>query len=206
MAATSGSKPNILYFFVDNLGYGELGCYGGGVLRGTATPRIDAFAAEGIKLLNFAPEAQCTPSRSALMTGRHSIRSGTHTVAQPGLESGIVAWEKTLGDLLSEEGYDCYIAGKWHIGETPGRLPTDHGFKQWYGIPRSYGECLSFEDPYFDPERDMVEHVVECEQGGEMVEHEVLTIDVKRNIDLEYMKRAKAWMTQSTEAGNPFFV
>ena len=77
-------RPNILYFLVDNLGMGELGCYGGGLLRGTETPRIDRFAAESTKLLNFAPEAQCTPSRSALMTGRYAIRSGNYAVEPAG--------------------------------------------------------------------------------------------------------------------------
>jgi Sulfatase len=88
----SNGPPNIVYFLVDNLGYGELGCYGGGILRGADTRSIDAFATEGMKLLNFAPEAQCTPSRSALMTGRYAIRSGNHTVALPGEEGGLVAW------------------------------------------------------------------------------------------------------------------
>src|SRR5215468_10977648 len=78
-SASTGQPPNIVYFLVDNLGYGELGCYGGGILRGADTRRIDAFAGEGMKLLNFAPEAQCTPSRSALMTGRYAIRSGNYT-------------------------------------------------------------------------------------------------------------------------------
>ena len=64
----------------------ELGCYGGGILRGADTKRIDAFAQEGMKLLKLAPEAQCTPSRSALMTGRYAIRSGNHTVALSGSE------------------------------------------------------------------------------------------------------------------------
>ncbi|MGF6174347.1 sulfatase-like hydrolase/transferase [Ensifer sp. 4252] len=77
----NGQAPNIVYFLVDNLGYGELGCYGGGILRGADTRRIDGFANEGMKLSNFAPEAQCTPSRAALMTGRYAIRSGNHTVA-----------------------------------------------------------------------------------------------------------------------------
>mgnify|MGYP001117786751 CR=1 FL=1 len=99
-------KPNIIYFFVDNLGFGELGCYGGGILRGADTRRIDGFAAEGLKLLNFAPEAQCTPSRSALMTGRYSIRSGTHTIPIPGSgEGGLVAWERTVAEILS----DCLL-------------------------------------------------------------------------------------------------
>jgi arylsulfatase len=69
-------KPNVVYFLVDNLGMGELSVYNGGPLRGTSTPRIDTLAKEGMRLLNFAPETQCTPSRSALMTGRYSIRAG----------------------------------------------------------------------------------------------------------------------------------
>ena len=73
---TAGAPLNILYFQVDNLGYGELGCYGGGILRGVPTERIDAFARERLQLLNNVPEVPCTPSRSALVTGRHAIRSG----------------------------------------------------------------------------------------------------------------------------------
>ena len=127
-------QPNIVFFHVDNLGYGELGCYGGGVLRGADTARIDAFAREGFRLMNYAPEAQCTPTRSALLTGRHSIRSGNHTVAMPGPGgNGLVAWERTLGDLFSEAGYATMCVGKWHIGDGPGRWPTDKGFDSWYG-------------------------------------------------------------------------
>jgi arylsulfatase len=91
--AQTQQKPNVVYFLVDNLGFGELGAYGGGILRGAATPNIDQFAREGMKLLNFAPETQCTPSRSALMTGRYSIRSGNHTVALVGSHGGLVKWE-----------------------------------------------------------------------------------------------------------------
>ncbi len=84
----SATQPNIVFFYWDNFGWGELGCYGGGVLRGAPTPRIDALAAEGLKLLNFNVEAQCTPSRSALLTGRHAIRSGTQAVAITGGRTG----------------------------------------------------------------------------------------------------------------------
>ena len=75
-----GSRPNVLLILLDNLGYGEPGCYGGGELRGAPTPRIDALAAEGLRLTNFNVEAQCSPSRSALLTGRYAYRSGTLTV------------------------------------------------------------------------------------------------------------------------------
>ena len=78
-AKSIAKQPNIVVFFWDNLGWGEVGCYGGGILRGAPTPRIDRLAAEGLRLLNFNVEAQCTPSRSALLTGRHPIRSGTQT-------------------------------------------------------------------------------------------------------------------------------
>ena len=74
------SKPNIVLILMDNLGYGELGCYGGGILRGAATPRIDKLASEGMRLLNYNVEAQCTPSRAALMTGRYAFRTGNGSV------------------------------------------------------------------------------------------------------------------------------
>ena len=93
-----GERPNILFFHVDNLGFGELSCYSGGPFRGTWTRRIDAFAGQGFRLTNYAPEAQCTPTRSALMTGRYAIRSGNHSVPL-GVSGGwgLVAWERTLG-------------------------------------------------------------------------------------------------------------
>jgi hypothetical protein len=76
------------------------------------TPTIDQLADDGFKLLNFAPETQCTPSRSALMTGRYSIRSGNHTVALAGSTGGLVAWERTLAEVLSDAGYATSIVRK----------------------------------------------------------------------------------------------
>jgi len=199
-------KPNIVYFLVDNLGMGELSSYCGGPLRGVYTARIDTFATEGITLLNLAPEAQCTPSRSSLMTGRYSIRSGNHTVALAGSHSGLVRWERTLGDIFSEAGYATAIVGKWHIGDSTGRWPTDHGFDDWYGIPRSYDECLWPEDPWYDPKRDPVTCVLEGRKGQSVRELEQLTVEVRRDIDVQYMKRAKEFLKRSVAAGRPFFL
>ena len=81
-------QPNIVFFYWDNFAWGELGCYGGGVLRGAPTPRIDGLAAEGLQLLNFNVEAQCTPARSSLLTGRHAIRSGTQSIPITGGADG----------------------------------------------------------------------------------------------------------------------
>lgn len=204
MASTR--RPNVVYFHVDNLGFGELGCYGGGVLRGAGTPRIDAFATEGYRLLNYAPEAQCTPSRTALMTGRYAIRTGNHTVALAGSESGIVAWERTLGDLFSEAGYATMCMGKWHVGDCDGRWPTDHGFDEWYGPPHSYDEAFWETDPWYDPQRDPVSYMVEGRKGEKVRKTERLTLEVRRNIDVEYKRRALAFMEDAARDARPFLL
>ena len=89
-------------------------------LRGAPTPRIDNLAADGSKPLNFNVEAQCTPSRSALLTGRHPIRSGTQTVPLTGGPDGLTRWEVTIAQALSEAGYATGMWGKWHLGRDTG--------------------------------------------------------------------------------------
>jgi arylsulfatase A-like enzyme len=84
----TSKQPNIVFFSRENLGWGEVGCYGGRVLRGAPTPRIDQLAANGLKLLNFGTETRCTPRCSAALTGRHPIRSGTQTVPITGGRMG----------------------------------------------------------------------------------------------------------------------
>ncbi len=201
-------RPNILFFHVDNLGFGELSCYSGGPLRGAETERIDRFAGEGFRLTNYCPESQCTPTRSALLTGRHAVRSGTHSVpigAQGGW--GLVGWEKTLGDLFSEAGYACGAYGKWHVGEGEGRWPTDKGFDEWYGPPRTYDEALWPTDPWYRPDRDGVSRMVEARRGTDgVIEGEQLTLDVRRDCDREYLRRAEAFIRTSVSAQRPFFV
>jgi arylsulfatase len=159
-----------------------------------------------MKLLNFAPEAQCTPSRSALMTGRYAIRSGNHTVAFPGDEGGLVAWEQTMGDVLSDHGYATACVGKWHIGESDGRWPTDHGFDEWYGIPRSWDECLWPDDPWYDPKRDLVTHLLESRKGERVRSVKQLTLEVRRDIDVEFLERSRAFMKRSVDERKPFFL
>ena len=121
----SGGNPNILFILVDNLGYGELGVYGGGMTRGAPTPRIDKLASEGLRLTNMNMEAQCTPSRSSLLTGRYAVRSGTHSVPFGGVEDGLTQWEVTMAESLSATGYATALYGKWHLGSHDGRLPND---------------------------------------------------------------------------------
>lgn len=199
-------KPNVIYFLVDNLGLGELSCYDGGLTRGAKTPQLDKFASEGIQLWNFAPETQCTPSRSALMTGRYSIRSGNHTVALAGDGGGIVTWEKTLAEVLSDNGYATSCVGKWHIGASEGRWPTDNGFDEWYGPEHSYDEALWGEDPWYNPERDPKSHMQEGKKGQNVTPVKLLTREVKRDLDVEYLHRSKDFIKRSKDQGKPFFL
>ena len=201
-------RPNILFFHVDNLGMGELGCYGGGILRGADTVRMDTFAKQGTKLSHYVVEPQCTPTRSALMTGRYPIRSGNHTIALGGNAGGIVRWERTVAEILSEKGYATSIMGKWHIGAEDGRFPTDHGFDEWYGPLRTYDECMWLEDPHYVPERDGYSHMHEGtkEEGCKPILSQQLTMEVKKTCDLEYQKRGLAFMERSVEEKKPFYL
>ena len=98
--AFAQDKPNIVLILMDNFGYGEIGVYGGGALRGAPTPNIDSIAAEGLQLTNFNVEAECTPSRSALMTGRYGIRVRQRQDGPPrGVWYGITKWEITLAEM-----------------------------------------------------------------------------------------------------------
>ena len=201
------TKPNILFFHVDNLGMGELGCYGGGILRGADTKRMDTFSKQGVKLTHYVVEPQCTPTRSALMTGRFPIRSGNHTIALGGNGGGIVKWERTIGSILSEAGYATSIYGKWHIGAEDGRFPTDHGFDEWYGPLRTYDECMWLTDPHYVPERDGFSHMHEGVKGKGAwpLKDEQLTMETKKTCDLEYQKRAIKFMEKSVKADKPFY-
>src|SRR6184192_2472214 len=110
--AQQSNKPNVVFILADNVGYGDLGSYGGGELRGAPTPRIDQLAAEGLRLTQFLVEPACTPSRAALMTARYSIRSGLSLVAVEGTTFSLPAKEITMAEMLHDVGYATAIFGK----------------------------------------------------------------------------------------------
>jgi arylsulfatase len=128
-------KPNVVFILADNVGYGDLGPYGGGELRGAPTPRSDQLAREGLRLTHYLVEAACSPSRAALMTGQYSIRNGLSLVVIPNTPNTLSARAVTMGDLFHGAGYATAIFGEWHLGKDPQSLPTAHGFDEFYGIP-----------------------------------------------------------------------
>lgn len=157
-------------------------------------------------MLNFAPEAQCSPTRSAVMTGRFSIRTGNTKATVPGVPGGLTAWERTMGDLFSDAGYSTLFLGKWHIGEEDGRWPTDHGFDEWYGPPGSYDCALWETDPWYVPGRDPVSYMMEGKKGGKVVEKEKITIDLKIILDTEYERRAFKYIEKSAKSDKQFLL
>jgi arylsulfatase len=195
------AKPNIVFILMDNLGYGEVGSYGGGILRGAPTPRIDQLATEGMRLLNFNVEAQCTPSRSAIMTGRFAIRSGTHSVPIGGGLDGLTQWEVTIAELLSGAGYRTGHFGKWHLGSDDGRLPNDQGFDEWYGIPRTTDEAFWPSDPAARAAGVPFTHIMEGRKGEQSRALAVYDLDQRRLIDAEITRRTIAFMQRSVQAG-----
>ncbi len=201
----SATLPNIVFVLADNLGWGELGCYGGGVLRGAPTPRIDALAAEGLRLTNFNVESDCVPTRSALMTGRHSIRTGALQSVPAGLPQGITPWEITLAQLLSAQGYATAIYGKWHLGNRAGRYPTDRGFDEWYGIPRTTNESMFTSTPGFDSAVVPMPYVMEARRGEPAKNIAIYDLELRRKIDAQLIARSIDFMQRQVKANKPFF-
>ncbi len=199
------TQPNIVFILADNLGWGELGCYGGGVLRGAPTPRIDALAAEGLRLTNFNVESDCVPTRTALMTGRHPIRTGALQSVPAGLPQGIIPWEITLGQLLSAQGYATAIHGKWHLGDRPGRLPHERGFDEWYGIPRTTNESMFTSTPGYDPTVVPLPYVMEARRGDAARDVALYDLEMRRKIDSQLIERSIDFMQRQAKAGKAFF-
>jgi arylsulfatase len=199
-------RPNIVFMMVDNFGYGDLGCYGGGELRGVPTPHIDALAREGLRLTNFNVEPECTPSRSALMTGRLPVRSGTSRVESRGVKDGIAPWEYTLAELLSDAGYATACYGKWHLGSSAERLPTAQGFDEWFGIPRSSGEVNWPLQPGFAPEAYSYQPVLEGEKGKGSRVLRPYDRAARALIDREITERAEAYIERQAGGEKPFFL
>ena len=204
-SAQSGQKPNILFILVDNLGYGELGVYGGGATRGAPTPRIDKLAAEGLRLTNMNMEAQCTPSRSAILTGRYAVRSGTHSVAFGGVAEGLTQWEVTMAESLSAAGYATALNGKWHLGSNDGRLPNDQGFDEWYGIPRTTDEAMWPGSAGYSASVMPPEQIMEGRKGQKSRALKVYDLVERRLMDAELTKRTIAYMERQAKAKKPFF-
>jgi len=138
---SAGAKPNFIIIFCDDLGYGDVGCFGS---KKNRTPNLDRMAAGGMRFTSFyVTSGVCTPSRSSLMTGCYPRRVNMHQdekglcVLFPVAKKGLNPEQVTIADLLKEQGYATCCIGKWHLGDQPQFLPTKQGFDYYFGIPYS---------------------------------------------------------------------
>jgi arylsulfatase A-like enzyme len=130
-----GKRPNIIYILANDVGWGELGWQGGGKHRGTPTPDLDRMAFEGMRFWHAYAEPSSTPTRVALMTGRHAVRTGLLSALWPGQTDGLATDEITIAEVLSAAGYDTAMWGTWQLGEAPEYAPENQGFDYaYYGL------------------------------------------------------------------------
>uniref|UniRef100_A0A8C5N1V8 Arylsulfatase A n=1 Tax=Leptobrachium leishanense TaxID=445787 RepID=A0A8C5N1V8_9ANUR len=138
------TPPNIILIFADDLGYGDLGCYGHPT---SLTPTLDWMASNGLRFKDFyTTAAVCSPSRASLLTGRYQTRSGVYPgVFYPGSRGGLPLGEVTIAEILQSQGYETAMVGKWHLGSGLNGtfLPTRQGFQNFLGVPYSHdqGPC-----------------------------------------------------------------
>jgi len=207
MAAQKGptTQPNIVYILCDNVGWGEFSCYGGSI----PTPRIDKLASEGIRFNNYTVEAQRTPTRTAIMTGRQSVRCGTYTVVPGHGKLGLTPWEYTIAELLSDAGYATSLYGKWHLGDSEGRLPSDQGFDEWWGYRNSVDEAGYASYALFraltKAKGIETPKIWEGKKGQKPTAVRELDLEVRPVLDELIVEKATDYIQRAAKGDKPFF-
>lgn len=195
-------KPNIVFILLDNVGWGDFGVYGGT----TPTPRVDQLASEGIRFNNYNVELQCTPSRSAIMTGRMSVRSGTYKVTFDA-PYGLAPFEYTVAQLLSDAGYATALYGKWHLGDVPGREPNDKGFDEFWGVLNTWDEAGYTAYPLFKESGMKPPMIWEGKKGEPSRAAMPLDLDIRGVVDQKYIiPKTIDFIKRNAAAKKPFFV
>jgi arylsulfatase A len=186
------AKPNIVLIMADDLGYGELSCYGSTKIK---TPNIDELAAQGVKFLDFhANGPVCSPTRAALMTGKYQQRTGVEGVitAANHREVGLSLDETTLAEELKMQGYTCGIFGKWHLGYAQEFNPTYQGFDEFVGFASGNIDYHSHVDQ---------EGYLDWWNGTTINDEEGYTTDLITKYGVDFIKN-----NNPEKTGKPFFL
>ena len=209
---TAQDKPNVVILLADNVGYGDIGAYGAGEVRGMPTPRIDRLASEGLRLTQYLVEPACTPSRTALMTGRYSQRVGLSTVIIAGTPNTLQPGEVSLGELFKSRGYATAAAGKWHLGASEISWPTRQGFDEYHvgvlettdgklyresmqraGLPEA---AIAAAEPY----------IWESEANGNLTKVRPYTVEYRRQVEGDIAEASVEFIERQAKARQPFFL
>jgi arylsulfatase A len=186
-------RPNIVILLMDDVGYGDIGCYGHPIIK---TPHMDKLAGDGIRFTSFVTGSGCTPSRTQLITGRYMPRvnfGGTLDPFPGGTgEGGIPGNEITLAEGLKKAGYKTGMAGKWHLGYQPGYLPVSKGFDEWFGLPYSN----DFMQPWVDTDVPL-----QLYRNYEVVEYPV----IQETLTARYTQEAVSFIEKNSKSDQPFF-
>lgn len=205
---TSGAPPNFVVVYMDDMGYGDPGCYGA---KGWTTPNLDRMAREGIRLTDYhAAQGVCSASRASLMTGCYPNRVGILGALGPLSKIGLDPAEDTIADVLKRRGYACGIFGKWHLGDAPQFLPLRQGFDEYFGLPYSNdmwpvnydGRPLDQVPQDFKPRRrDYVPlFLIENDRRADPIR----TLEDQNTLTTRYTERAVAFVERHRDG--PFFL
>jgi arylsulfatase A-like enzyme len=214
----TGRKPNMLIVLMDDVGWGDFGCYGGGAMAGAPTPNVDRLAREGLLLTSCYSEPSCTPSRASLMTGRLPMRHGLLVPPMYGMPGGLDG-EVTLAQLLNDAGYVTEAVGKWHMGENIESQPQNCGFVDFYGFLSVSDMYTEWRDPYFFPEvvyseerTDWIKNepfnkcFVHATNGGEPENVEEVTIPVLSTLDDQWAQYSVDFINRMATDDKPWFL
>jgi arylsulfatase len=222
LRARTGKRPNIVWLLVDDMGYGDPGAFGGGELIGAATPNMDRLAREGLKLTSTYSQPTCTPTRSAILTGRLPVRTGLTRPILAGDKITKNPWtdEISLPRLLSGAGYRTVLSGKWHVGEAEGMRPHEVGFDEFYGYYSAQKEISQsvdkrrYPDLVLNPERmemlrktDASTSLVHGFMGGKTQDLRTIdSIEAMAEADTDLKNFTVAKIKELAAGGQPFFL
>jgi arylsulfatase len=215
-----GTPPNIVMILLDDVGWGDLGAFGGGEAVGSPTPNIDRLAASGLRLTSAYSQPSCTPTRASLLTGRLPVRSGLLKPFLPGENNAAAGLngEITLAEQLKKAGYTTQAVGKWHLGGAPSAQPQNVGFDDYYGILTSSDDYTAWREPWRNPDlvNDPVRRawaaegetmaIVEGHAGEAAKPAFPIDLDSIRYVDEKLTDKATSFIASRAKQKNPFFL
>jgi len=204
-------KPNIIIMIADDVGYGDVGAFMGGGVRGAPTPNLDRMAAEGLKLTSFYAQPTCTPTRASLVTGRLPIRAGFTFPLFPSLPMGLVPDELTIAELLEPAGYHSAAMGKWHLGDQEQHLPHKQGFDEFWGFLYHADAYLYPADRDWRPDSQVgklmkFRGIVEGKKGEMSKDVEPLDAARMETLDRDLTTHAVDYINTHAKDGAPFLL